>query len=62
MNTFEICKLIIAGQLVIDYINLKEIPKAKLDLARERIKQLELMDKEYNRYLEEKKVNEVLTK
>jgi len=60
MNTFEICKLIIAGQLVIDYINLKEIPKAKLDLARERIKQLELMDKEYNKYLEEKKVNEVL--
>lgn len=53
-NVFEICKLIIAGQLVIDYINLKEIPKDKLELARKRIRELDFLDKEYKKYLKEK--------
>jgi hypothetical protein len=53
-NVFEICKLIIAGQLVIDYINLKEIPKDKLELARKRIRELDFLDKEYKNYLKEK--------
>jgi hypothetical protein len=53
-NVFEICKIIIAGQLVVDYLNLKEIPKDKLELARKRIKELDLLDKEYKNYLKEK--------
>lgn len=50
-NVFEICKIIIAGQLVVDYLNLKEIPKDKIELARKRIKELDLLDKEYKNYL-----------
>jgi hypothetical protein len=53
-NVFEICKIIIAGQLVVDYLNLKEIPKDKIELARKRIKELDLLDKEYKNYLKEK--------
>jgi hypothetical protein len=52
-NVFEICKIIIAGQLVVDYLNLKEIPKDKLKLARKRIRELDLLDKEYKNYLKE---------
>jgi hypothetical protein len=53
-NVFEICKIIIAGQLVVDYLNLKEIPKDKIELARKRIKELDFLDKEYKNYLKEK--------
>jgi hypothetical protein len=53
-NVFEICKIIIAGQLVIDYLGVKEIPKDKLELARKRIRELDLLDKEYKKYLKEK--------
>lgn len=53
-NVFEICKIIIAGQLVIDYLNMKEIPKDKLELARKRIRELDFLDKEYKNYLKEK--------
>lgn len=53
-NVFEICKIIIAGQLVVDYLNLKEIPKDKIELARKRIRELDLLDKEYKNYLKEK--------
>lgn len=55
-NVFEICKIIIAGQLVVDYLNLKEIPKDKLELARKRIRELDFLDKEYKNYLKEKEL------
>lgn len=53
-NVFEICKIIIAGQLVIDYLGVKEITKDKLELARKRIRELDFLDKEYKNYLKEK--------
>lgn len=53
-NIFELCKIIIAGQLVVDYLDLKEIPKDKIELARKRIRELDFLDKEYKNYLKEK--------
>lgn len=52
-NVFEVCKLLIAGQLVIDYVGCKEIPVDKLELARKRIQELEEMSIEWE--LEQRK-------